>query len=104
MSAMLLAPSDMLGLAVGLGSVIIVLLVWQGLVARDRLQRLRLLAEQGLAGQRSEAETLRATLAATEAGGARPSCAPCWTISCRPAPMRPTGSPARDRTTSWNSR
>jgi DNA recombination protein RmuC len=66
MSAMLLAPSDMLGLAVGLGSVIIVLLVWQGLVARDRLQRLRLLAEQGLAGQRSEAETLRATLAATE--------------------------------------
>ena len=37
-----------------------------GLRQAAAMQRLRLLAEQGLAGQRSEAETLRATLAATE--------------------------------------
>lgn len=57
---------DMMLLAAGgaalTGLLVCVLVLRQG----DALARLRLLAEQGLAGQRGEAETLRATLAATE--------------------------------------
>ncbi|MCW3477051.1 DNA recombination protein RmuC [Limobrevibacterium gyesilva] len=44
----------------------LVVVLRQGSAQSDALQRLRLLAEQALASQRSEAETLRATLAETE--------------------------------------
>jgi DNA recombination protein RmuC len=58
---------DMLlpAIAAGLFVLLLVLLI-QGAAARGRMERLRLLAEQSLAASRSDAETLRATLADTE--------------------------------------
>ena len=60
-------PTDFLifFMAAVLAGILLVLLV---LVARQgsAMQRLRVLGEQALAGQRSEAETLRATMASTE--------------------------------------
>ena len=59
------SPDLALAAAVMAGLVLVVLLM-QGAAGRGRLERLRLLAEQSLAAGRGEAETLRATLAATE--------------------------------------
>ena len=55
----------LLAIAAALFVPLLILLI-QGAAARARMERLRLLAEQSLAASRSDAETLRATLAATE--------------------------------------
>lgn len=58
-----MSPELILSAVAALAALIAVLVVWRQGAA---LERLRLLAEQGLAGQRAEAETLRAALAAAE--------------------------------------
>ena len=58
-----MTPFDM---ALGVAAVALVLLLVLLLFQAAALQRLRLLGEQALAGQRGEAETLRASLASTE--------------------------------------